>query len=85
MTGVSISGYGYYELNSWDLHKHGLLLIGRNVNSVGILRQTGGAFEMGNVYAGFLGPQPQRHRCGAHGRRHIQYSVIFLSVGRSQR
>lgn len=52
---IGFSGYGYYELNSGTFTNMGYFHLGRNVNSVGILRQTGGAFEMGNVYAGILG------------------------------
>jgi len=52
---IGYSGYGYYELNSGTFTNMGYFHLGRNANSVGILRQTGGAFKMGSVYGGGLG------------------------------
>jgi len=52
---VGENGYGYYELNSGTFTNNGYFQIGRQFASVGIVRQTGGAFEMGTVYGGQLG------------------------------
>ncbi len=52
---VGETGYGYYELNSGTFTNNGYFQVGRNLTGVGIIRQTGGVFEMGTVYNGQLG------------------------------
>ena len=52
---IGESGYGYYELNSGTFTNNGYFQIGHNFTGVGILKQTGGKFEMGTVYNGQLG------------------------------
>jgi autotransporter-associated beta strand protein len=52
---IGMYGYGYYELNSGTFTNMGWTHLGFGVQSIGILRQTGGAFKMGNVYDGRLG------------------------------
>ena len=52
---IGMYGYGYYELNSGTFTNNGYTQIGWDPQAVGILKQTGGAFKMGNVYDGYLG------------------------------
>ena len=52
---IGVYGYGYYELNSGTFTNMGWTQLGFGFQSVGILKQTGGAFKMGNVYDGTLG------------------------------
>jgi len=52
---IGQNGYGYYELNSGTMTNNGYTQVGVGPAGVGILRQTGGSFQMGNVYNGQLG------------------------------
>lgn len=52
---IGMTGYGYYELNSGTFTNNGYFHLGRDYAGVGILKQSGGAFEMGSVYGGQLG------------------------------
>ncbi len=52
---IGVYGYGYYELNSGTFTNNGWTQLGFDPQAVGILKQTGGAFKMGNVYDGNLG------------------------------
>ena len=52
---IGLSGYGYYELNGGTFTNNGYFHLGRDLQSIGILRQTGGAFEQGTVFGGQLG------------------------------
>lgn len=52
---IGMSGYGYYELNSGVFTNNGSTQLGRDLQAVGILRQNGGTFQMGNNYDGYLG------------------------------
>jgi autotransporter-associated beta strand protein len=51
---IGMTGYGYYELNSGTFTNNGSTQLGRDLTSIGILKQTGGAFQMGNVFDGQL-------------------------------
>jgi autotransporter-associated beta strand protein len=52
---IGMTGYGYYELNSGTFTNNGYFHLGRDTAGVGVLKQSGGAFEMGSVYGGQLG------------------------------
>jgi autotransporter-associated beta strand protein len=52
---IGMYGYGYYELNSGTFTNMGWTHLGFDPAAVGILKQSGGAFKMGNVYDGNLG------------------------------
>ena len=52
---IGMSGYGYYELSGGTFTNNGSTQLGRDLQAIGILRQSGGTFKMGNVYDGSLG------------------------------
>lgn len=52
---IGMYGYGYYELSSGTFTNNGWTHLGFGSQSIGILKQTGGAFRMGNIYDGNLG------------------------------
>jgi len=52
---IGVLGYGYYELNSGTFTNNGYFQVGVGLASVGILRQTGGAFQAGSVFNGQMG------------------------------
>lgn len=52
---IGMYGYGYYELNSGTFTNNGWTHLAFGPQSIGILKQTGGAFRMGNIYDGNLG------------------------------
>ena len=51
---IGMTGYGYYELNNGTFTNNGSTQLGRDLTSIGILKQSGGAFQMGNVFDGQL-------------------------------
>jgi autotransporter-associated beta strand protein len=51
---IGDSGYGYYELNSGTFTNMGYFQLGHVATGVGVLKQTGGSFQMGAVYDGTL-------------------------------
>jgi len=51
---IGMSGYGYYELNGGTFTNNGATQLARDLTSIGILKQNGGAFQMGNVFDGQL-------------------------------
>jgi len=52
---IGMYGYGYYELNSGTFTNNGWTHLAFGSQSIGILKQMGGIFRMGNIYDGNLG------------------------------